>query len=409
MQSTEPHLDIKRQELAKKYARLMRRISLIELAVVGAVLLVLVFSGISARMSYFLSFPQPWASALYFMILVAVLGIIMMPLTYYQGFILPRRYSLSTQKLGAWLADRAKASALGVSLGLGIVIVVYCLLDRFSGVWWLWAGILLLLLSLLLTRLTPTLLLPIFFKLDPIDNLELKQRLMNLAKRARTHTVGVFTMNLSSKGTTANAMLAGLGKTRRIILSDTLLQQYTTEEIEVILAHELGHHLHRDIPKLIAVQAVMFLLAFYLADLVLRASLMPLDFQGIADVAAFPLLLLSLGAFGLIVTPLINAYSRYLEISADEAALELTADPRAFITAMTRLTDQNLAVADPSRWVELLYYDHPSYTKRVGLARRYKSRLSLRAKRSNPNSLSRDCHVANAPRNDKNARWEVCD
>jgi STE24 endopeptidase len=371
MQLTEPHLDVKRQELAKKYARLMRRLSLVELAVVGAVLLVFAFSGISTRISYFLSFPQPWASALYFVILVVVLGIIMTPLTYYQGFILPRRYGLSTQKLGAWLADRAKASALGVSLGLGIVIVVYWLLDCFSDVWWLWAGIVLLLFSLLLTRLTPTLLLPIFFKLEPLDNLELKQRLMNLAKRARTQTVGVFTMDLSSKGTTANAMLAGLGKTKRIILSDTLLQQYTPEETEVILAHELGHHLHRDIPKLIAVQTAMFLLAFFLANLVLRASLIPLDLQGIDDVAAFPILLLSLGAFGLIVTPLINAYSRYLETSADEAALELTADPQAFITAMTKLTNQNLAVAAPSRWVELLFYDHPSYTKRVGLARRY--------------------------------------
>jgi STE24 endopeptidase len=371
MQLAEPHLDIKRQELANKYARLMRRLSFVELAVVGALLLVLVFGGVSARMSYFLSFPQPWASALYFVILVVGLGIIMMPLTYYQGFILPRRYGLSNQKLGAWLADRAKASALGVLLGLGIVIVVYWLLDRFPDVWWLWAGILLLLLSLLLTRLTPTLLLPIFFKLEPLGDAELKRRLMNLAKRAQAQIVGVFTMDLSSKGTTANAMLAGLGKTRSIIFSDTLLQQYNSEEIEVILAHELGHHLHRDIPKFIAVQAVMVLLAFYLAALVLKASLMPLDFQGIADVAAFPLLFLSLAAFGLMVTPLINAYSRYVERSADEAALELTANPQAFITAMAKLTEQNLIVADPSRWVEFLFYDHPPYTKRVDLASRY--------------------------------------
>ena len=376
MQLTEPHLDIKRQELAKRYARLMRRLSFVELAVVGILLLVLVFGGVSARMSYFLSFPQPWASALYFVILVVGLGIIMMPLTCYQGFILPRRYGLSNQKLGAWLADRAKASALGVLLGLGIVIVVCWLLDRFSDFWWLWAGILLFLLILLLTRLTPTLLLPIFFKLEPLGNVELRQRLMNLAKRAQAQIIGVFTMDLSSKGTTANAMLAGLGKTRSIILSDTLLQQYTAEEIEVILAHELGHHLHRDIPKLIAVQAAMVLLAFYLADLVLKASLIPLDFQGIADVAAFPLLFLSLAAFGMMVTPFINAYSRYIETSADEAALELTADPQAFITAMTKLTDQNLAVADPSRWVEFLFYDHPPYTKRVGLARRYNMKIS---------------------------------
>jgi len=371
MQLAEPHLDVKRQELAKKYARLMRRLSFVELALVGALLLVFVFGGVSARMSYFLSFPQPWASALYFVILAVGLGIIIMPLTYYHGFILPRRYGLSNQKLGAWLTDRAKASALGFLLGLAVVILLYWLLDRFPDIWWLWAGILLLLLSLLLTWLTPTLLLPIFFKLEPLDDVELKQRLMNLAKRAQAQIVGMFTMDLSSKGTTANAMLAGLGKTRSIILSDTLLQQYTAEEVEVILAHELGHHIHRDIPKLIAVQAAVVLLAFYLSGLVLRASLVPFGFQGIADVAAFPLLFLSLAAFGLIVTPLINAYSRYVEGSADEAALELTANPRAFVTAMTRLTDQNLTLADPSRWVEILFYDHPPYTKRVDLAHRY--------------------------------------
>jgi STE24 endopeptidase len=371
MQLTEPHLNVERQELAKRYARLMRRLSFVEMAVVGIVLLVLVFGGISTRISYFLSLPQPWASALYFVILAVGLGIIMMPLTYYQGFVLPRRYGLSNQRLGAWLADRAKASALGGLLGLVIVIGVYWLLDRFPGIWWLWAGILLFLLILLLTRLTPTLLLPIFFKLEPLDDKELRRRLMNLAKRAQAQIAGVFTIDLSSKGTTANAMLAGLGKTRSIILGDTLLHQYTAEEIEVILAHELGHHLHRDIPKLIAVQAAMVLLAFYLTGLVLKASLIPLDFKGMADVAAFPLLFLSLVAFGLIITPFVNAYSRYIEASADEAALEMTADPQAFITAMTKLTDQNLAVAAPSRWVEFLFYDHPPYTKRVGLARRY--------------------------------------
>lgn len=371
MQLSEPSLDIERQELAKQYARLMRRLSFVELVVVGALLLVLVFGGVSARLSHFLAFPQPWAAALYFVVLVVGLGIIMMPLNYYQGFILPRRYGLSNQQFGSWLADRAKASALGILLGLGVVIIVYWLLDRLPGAWWLWAAVLLSLLSLLLTRLTPTLLLPLFFELKPLEDVELKQRLTNLAKQARTQICGVFTMDLSSKSTTANAMLAGLGNTRRIIISDTLLQQYAPEEIEVVLAHELGHHLHRDIPKLIAVQAVIFLLAFYLSDVVLKASLTPLAFQGIADVAAFPLLVLSLAIFGLAMTPLVNTYSRYLEASADKTAVELTANPQAFVTAMAKLTEQNLAVAQPSRWVEVLFCDHPSYTKRVNLARRY--------------------------------------
>jgi len=376
MQLAEPRLDTKRQELAKEYARIIRQLSFFEMAIVGILFVGLVFGGLSAKLGYFLAFPQPWASALYFIILVICLGVIMMPLTHYQGFILPHRYGLSSQNFGAWLADRAKASAMGFVLGMGMVILIYWLLDNFPDVWWLWAGISVLLLSLLLTRLTPTLLLPIFFKLEPLGDLELKRMLINLAKRAQTQIVGVFTMNLSSKGTTATAMLAGLGKTRSIILSDTLLQQYTTEEIEVILAHELGHHIHRDIPKLITIQAVTVLLAFYLSDWVLRTSVMPLGFQGITDVAAFPLLVLSLAVFGLMTSPFINAYSRYVETSADKAALELTANPQAFITAMTKLTDQNMNVAEPSRWVELLFYDHPPYNKRVDLAQRYKLKVS---------------------------------
>jgi STE24 endopeptidase len=349
----------------------MRRLSLVEMTVVGIILLVLVFGGLSVKLSYFLSFPQPWASALYFIILAAGLGIITMPLTYYQGFILPRRYGLSHQKFSAWLSDRAKASALSLVLSLAVVIFVYWLLQSFPDTWWLWTAIFLFLLSLLLTRLTPTWLLPIFFKLEPLRDRKLKKRLINLAKRAKASISNVSTINLSSKSTTANAMLAGLGKSRGIILTDTLLEKYSPDEIEVILAHELGHHLHRDIPKLIALQATMILLGLYLSNLVLRASLIPLGFQAIADVAALPLLFLSLAVLSIIVTPLINAFSRHVEASADEAALELTANPQAFISAMTRLTNQNLSVADPSHWEELLFYDHPPYTKRVSLARSY--------------------------------------
>jgi STE24 endopeptidase len=356
----------------------MRRLSFIESAIVGVILLVLVFGGVQVKLSYFLPFSQPWASALYFIILAVGLAVISMPLTYYQGFVLPRRFGLSHQKFGAWLADRAKALALGFVLGLAVVILVYWLIGRFPDLWWLWAAIILFLFSLLLTRLTPTLLLPIFFKLEPLGDLGLKRRLTKLANRARAPISNVSTINLSSKGTTANAMLAGLGKTSSIILTDTLLQKYSADEIEVILAHELGHHLHRDIPKLIAVQAAVILLGLYLSNVVLRAGLIPFGFNGIADVAAFPLLILSLAVFSLIITPFTNAYSRYVEASADEAAMELTANPQACIAAMTKLTNQNLSVANPSRWVELLFYDHPPYTKRVRLASHYHVKVSKR-------------------------------
>jgi len=379
MQQNRPRLNSRRQKLARQYARLMRRLSLIQSAVVGAIFLALIFSGLSVKLGHFLTFPQPWASALYFIILVVGLGLVLMPLNYYQGFILPRRFGLSHQKFNAWLADRGKAVAFSFLLGLALVIVVYWLLKYFPGTWWLWVAIVLILVSLLLSRLTPTLLLSLFFKLEPLDDKKLKRRLTNLAKRARAPILGVFTINLSSKSTTANAMLAGLGRTRRIILTDTLLQKYTPDEVEVVLAHELGHHVHKDVPKLIAAQAAMILVGLYLANLVLRASLVPFGFNGVADAAALPLLFLSVAVLTVIATPFINTYSRRVEASADEASVELTHKPQAFVSAMTRLTNQNLSVANPNRWVELLFYDHPSYTKRVNSAKRYGIKLAKEA------------------------------
>jgi STE24 endopeptidase len=379
MQQNRPRLNSRRQKLARQYARLMRRLSLIQSAVVGAIFLALIFSGLSVKLGHFLTFPQPWASALYFIILAVGLGLVLMPLNYYQGFILPRRFGLSHQKFNAWLADRGKAVAFSFLLGLALVIVVYCLLKYFPGTWWLWVAIVLILVSLLLSRLTPTLLLSLFFKLEPLDDKKLKRRLTNLAKRARAPILGVFTINLSSKSTTANAMLAGLGRTRRIILTDTLLQKYTPDEVEVVLAHELGHHVHKDVPKLIAAQAAMILVGLYLANLVLRASLVPFGFNGVADAAALPLLFLSVAVLTVIATPFINTYSRRVEASADEAAIELTDKPQAFVSAMTRLTNQNLSVANPNRWVELLFCDHPSYTKRVNSAKRYGIKLDKEA------------------------------
>jgi len=375
MQPTQPRLNSRRQKLARQYAGLMRRSSFTQSAIVGVIFLVLVFGGLSVKLGHFLAFPQPWASALYFIILAIGMSLILMPLNYYQGFILPHRYGLLHQKFTAWLVDRAKASALSFLLALALVVVLYWLLDNFPDSWWLWAAIVLFLLSLLLTRLTPTLLISIFFKLEPLTDKKLKKKLTNLAKRARAPILGVFTINLSSKSTTANAMLAGFGGTRRIVLTDTLLQKYNPDEIEVILAHELGHHLHKDIPKLIAVQAMMILLGLYVSNLVLKAGVIPLGFSGVSDVAALPLLFLSVAVFTMIITPLTNSYSRRVEASADGAAIELTANPRAFISAMTRLTNQNLSVADPDRWTELLFYDHPPYTKRVNLAKKYSAKV----------------------------------
>jgi STE24 endopeptidase len=230
------------------------------------------------------------------------------------------------------------------------------------------------LVSLILTWLTPTFLIPLFYKLKPLQQGGLKEKLVDLARRAGFDINDCFIMDLSSKATTANAMLSGWGRSRRIIFSDTLLERYSWDEIEVTLAHELGHRLHHDIPKFIGIQAAAFLLAFYLANLALRGGVVIFSLQGISDIAGLPWLILVLAILILALQPVFNWYNRRIEIAADKTALAFSENPQAFVSLMTKLTDQNLTEAQPSRWARLLFYDHPTYNERIELAHNYISR-----------------------------------
>ncbi len=365
-------LDAERQQKARQYSKLTRRLLFIELGIGIALLLALLLSGASAKLAEFLVFPLPLSAALYFLILAFGLGIMMVPLGYYQDFVLPHRFGLSHQKLASWLADRTKALALGLLLSVGLIIAAYWLIEFLPSLWWLAAWVIVLLVSLVLTLLAPTILVSLFFKSEPLPDGELKQRLACLAQRAGIDIKDIFTINLSSKSTTANAMLGGFGKTRRIILSDTMLKEYSPEEIEVALAHELGHHLHHDIARLFCVQAMAFLLAFYLANLALEGGVALFPYHAIGDIAGLPWLLMVLLALFLILRLPLNWYSRRIELAADKAALELSDNPEGFINLMTKLTDQNLSEAEPVHWERVLFRDHPSYNERVKLAYEYK-------------------------------------
>lgn len=367
----QPALDRARQEKARKYAQIRRRLTYADMVVAGILLLLLVFGGLSTRLAGSFTLPVVPAATIYFAILMVAYGVLSAPLSYHRGFVLPKRYGLSTQKLTGWLGDAVKAGALGGAMGAGVVAAVYWFMTSVPQIWWLLAWGFVVLVSLILTILAPIVIVPIFFKMKPLADTELRQRLEQLGQRAGTKVGGIYTVELSSKGTTANAALMGVSKTKRIVLSDTLLQQYSPSEIEVIMAHELGHHRHSDISRLFVVQSTILLIGLYVTDLMLKATVVPLGFSSISDVAALPLLILIFAGVSLLMIPLTNSYSRHLEAAADDYALRLTDDPESFITAMTKLTDQNLAEAQPSRWVELLLYDHPSYNRRVEYAGYY--------------------------------------
>ena len=375
---SEVSLDPERQRQAKIYARIRRRLMLVDLAIGGLYMLAwLAFGWSNVLKSFLMTYTSsPWLLVAGFgLVFGGIYYLINLPLFYYEGYVLPQRFKLSTQTPGGWIWDQLKGLLVGVPLGLIMLEVIYALLRAAPETWWLWAAILLLLFNVLLANLAPVLLFPIFNKYIPLSEeyADLAERLLRLCERAGTQVKGVYQFDMSRRTTAANAALTGLGNTRRIILGDTLLRNFSSDEIETVLAHELGHHVHRDIPLGILVGSLLTLIGLYLAGLGMAWGVESLGFTGPDDIAALPLLVIVISLFGLVTTPLENAFSRWRERLADQYALQATGNGRAYASALGRIADQNLAEADPEAWVELLLYSHPALGKRIAMAEAYAS------------------------------------
>jgi STE24 endopeptidase len=387
---TPAQIDPARQQRAREYARIRRRFSLVNIGIaVIAIALILGFGwdkwlrksieGL-AQGSFLAWQPQtnwfPMQILLYFLILIIVYQVATFPLSYYSGFVLPHRFGISVMSLKAWIRDLVVGFALSLLLEAAFVSLVYALLAFQPQWWWLWVAIIILFFSIVMANLAPVLIFPIFYKYTPLPDGELKQRLLALAEQAQTRVRGVFLMSMSTKTTSANAALMGLGNTRRIVLGDTMADRYTHDEIEVVLAHELGHHVHHDIWKLIVSQAVLMLGGLFVVNIVLHRFIDTLHFyRSLTDPATLPFFFLLTGVFGLIFMPITNGYSRFIEYQADEYALQSTRKVIAFKSAMTRLANQNLAEIEPSPLIEFFFYSHPSIKRRLAHADEFASRL----------------------------------
>lgn len=364
-------LDATRQERAREYARIRRRMLLLDLAVSIAYMLLWLLPGWSVGLRQWVSgiTNNDWLIvAGYGFVFVVIFGLVNLPLSYFSGYVLPRRYGMSTQTLAGWISDEVKGGLLVLVIGGLAGEFIYWALRIAPQSWWIWAAIGYLLFTVVLANLAPTVLLPIFFKLTPLDNPDLIGRIERLAQQAGAKVRGIYRMNLSSRTTAANAMVTGLGNTHRIVIGDTLLEEFSPDEIETVMAHELGHYVYRDIWSGVLVSTVVALVGFYLASIALAAGVQAFGLMGVSDVAGLPLLGLIAIGFGLLTMPLTNGFTRFVEARADKYALKVTHKPQAFASAMTRLANQNLAEFDPEPWVEFLLYDHPATSKRVAMA-----------------------------------------
>jgi len=356
---------------ARRYNRTQRWLGFADFVIGAAFLIVLLLTGwtnwlrdLALRRGF-----QNYTVAvfLYLLFLLLISKVLGFGLDYY-GFRHEQKFQLSNQKFRSWLWDEVKGFLLGLILASILVELLYFMIRESPQHWWILTWGLFMSFFVVMAQLAPVVLFPIFYKFEPLDNEDLRRRLVQLSEQAGTRVRGVYRWNLSEKSKKANAALTGLGSTRRIILADTLLDNYAPEEIEAVLAHELGHHVHRHIMKSILVQAGITLFGFWVANFVLHYSVDHHMFEELSDFANLPLLAITATLISLMLMPALNAYSRYNERQADRYAFESITSIEPFISSMNKLAQQNLAERTPARWIEVLFHSHPAIAKRVAAA-----------------------------------------
>jgi STE24 endopeptidase len=358
---------------ARVYHRRQLGLSLLGLALAVAYLLVLIETRAASHLAGHLA---RWTTAWWLelgvvlLVLAGAYRLLTLPLRWLAGYWLPRRFGLLHQPFRRWLWDAAKAALIGGVLGLLAVLIVYALL-RVTPWWWLWGAAVFFAGYALLALVAPIWLVPLFYRLTPLPDGDLRTRLLALARRVGVPVSGVFVVDQSRKSRTANAAVTGLGRTRRILLFDTLLDEFGPDEVEAVLAHELAHQLHGDIRRGLLVQGGLTLVTFGIADRLLRWGTGWLGLDGPADIAGLPLFGLILVLVSVAALPLANGWSRRVEWQADRFALQTIPDPRAFIRSMERLASLNLAEREPHRLEEIVLYSHPAIGRRIAHARQF--------------------------------------
>ena len=345
----------------------------------GIVILILAFLGLSVRASIslesiiaaYVSEP-PLVLFLFSLVGLAVYWLATLPFDYYKGYVLEHRYGLSHESLGRWLQDNLKMSILSGLMALAFAQGIYGFMRMDMTYWWLYLWATTALVMVFFMYVSPILIMPLFYKFPKLENKDLLERLMELAGKAGIRIIGVFEMKTAVKTKKATAALTGIANTRRMLLSDTFLENYTRDEAESVMAHEIGHHVHGHIWKFSLGLILMVFIILLVASQVLPATLGFFGFERLDSVATLPLFALMFGLLYVMFIPLMNTLSRRAEGQCDQYELELADKPEAYISSMVKLCSQNLRYAYPHAIIEFLFYDHPSGKKRVERAVAYK-------------------------------------
>lgn len=303
-------------------------------------------------------------------LLLIVVGVhicVSLPLSFIGGYVVEHRFGLSNQSLRRWIRNWLLRNTLALALSGAMFAGLYWIMWHTGTYWWLIAAAAFFVVSVILGQLAPVVFLPLFYKIERIENAELGERMRRLADGTGLAIEGVYRLGLSADTSKANAMLAGLGRTRRVLMGDTLLDKFSPDEIEVIFAHEIGHHVHRHIPKMIAAGVVFSLLGFWLVDWVIRWwAGVPTAAE--APVSSLPLVMFALSVFQLVLGPLQNVISRHYERQCDSYALRRTGLREAYRSAFLKLARLNKADMEPNAVEVFLLHSHPPIKERLAMA-----------------------------------------
>jgi STE24 endopeptidase len=357
----------------KHYSKIKLRLSLIDLVLDLLLVTVLAFSGISIFIAGLASVTgNIYVNFLLFILIIGLcFSIIGLPFDFYGSYIIEHRFGLSNQTVLKWIWERLKSTLISLLIGIPIAIVFYFLILRMGDKWWIFFSCFIFIISVFLARIAPVVIFPLFYKFTKIEDDELMGRLEKILSEVNIKINGIFSFNMSKDTKKANAGFTGLGKSKRIILSDTLIEKFTPEEISVVFAHEAGHYKHRHIIKNIVFSTVVIFVSFYVCSLLHSLTIKAMGFEHIYDLAALPALVFYLTLAGLIMMPVTNYISRRYEFQADEFAIKITSNADAFISTMEKLAEINLANKSPHPVVEFFLYSHPSINRRIEFAKTF--------------------------------------
>ncbi|MEJ5361608.1 MAG: M48 family metallopeptidase [Spirochaetota bacterium] len=311
----------------------------------------------------------------FFVAFGGLLSLILLPLEFYQSYIVEHSFGLSNQTVFDWCIEELKSLLVSIVIGLPLILLFYYFI-KLTALWWLYFAIVVFIFAIILAKIAPVLIFPLFYKFTPIDNDDLKNSLNELMQQHGLHVSGIFSFNMSKDTKKANAAFTGLGKTRRIILSDTMLNEFDVNEIKTVFAHELGHYVYKHIVKNIVLSGIIIVGSFYVCSYLYEITLYNVGYSSRFDIAALPLLIFYLSIFSILLMPLLNTLSRYYEKQADMYALKVTGDPQSFISTMEKLAAMNLSQKEQHPVIEFLLYSHPTIAKRIELAKNYRAATS---------------------------------